>query len=1075
MSVIVSSGNSPYDVPFGQTDTGDVVISGGSMFVLSGGVADTTTVDANGKLTVDSSGTANGTTVSSGGVETVNSGGYASGTTISSGGFNFVYGSETHTTDSGGILTVFGGGTANNLTISSGGTLNVLGKITSNVKLYSGSIENISSGGSATGVPNSGTGISGGTLNVLSGGESDHTTVFSGGSLNVSSGGTAYSVTVSSGGSLNIQGTFVSSLQVSAGGSATVSSGGLLSGTGTSGTGLFGGTLNVLSGGTADLVEINSGGLEVVSSGGTISNTIVASGGKLELLGGAQLGNTPTVRAGATLEIGSGYTSNGYVVSSGVTLEVAPGGTATNTTVLAGGVLDYVSGANVTGTTGAGAVNELANVTSITASPSTELPALAAGATVSFTVDTSAPVTVNTTGGSPTLSLNDGGVATFDAAASTPTAGVFTYTVQAGDNTAELQVTGINLNGSTIIDGSGNNLYIETAPTNPSGPEIEGTLPTMDVVINGVVGEGAPVQGNQAFDQFLGFGDSNTDSGYFFTHTVSYNSTLEAQYQAAVAAGGGLPTSIGGVMNSVLLAQDYGLTAIPVGEPGGTNYAASGATVTGQLSGSLAPSVVSQIQTYLASTGGVADPNALYLISGGGNDAKIAETLVGTTAQDNYMIQQANSLAAAVETLYADGARYIIDDDQSGSGTLGAIFAATLWTDLAQAGVPFIADQVKELIKAIDADPSAYGITNIVDPPAGPFTASNPYNSANGGSNINPDPSLIAKGWAYYSTSMVSSTAGQTYLWADDEHLTAAGQQIEANSLYSEIQNAVPTVSETLTASPRLVGNSFDENTANITYQWQSLSSGQTTWVNITGATNTTYVVQPTDLGDQLRVEASYTDNAGQTATTESAPTLAVINAICFMRGTAIRTPHGACAVEMLKRGDMVLTANGQATPVHWIGHHTISMQFADPLRVLPIRIKAGALADNIPSRDLLLSPDHAIFVGDVLIQAGALVNGTSIVRETDVPDIFTYFHVELDDHSLILAENTPAETFIDNVERFAFDNWEEHKALYPEGKPIVEMPYPRAKAHRQVPRAIREKLAERAMILFGVAQDVAA
>ena len=32
-------------------------------------------------------------------------------------------------------------------------------------------------------------------------------------------------------------------------------------------------------------------------------------------------------------------------------------------------------------------------------------------------------------------------------------------------------------------------------------------------------------------------------------------------------------------MNSTLLAQDFGLTAIPVGEPGGTNYAASGATV----------------------------------------------------------------------------------------------------------------------------------------------------------------------------------------------------------------------------------------------------------------------------------------------------------------------------------------------------------------------------------------------------------------------------------------------------------------------------------------------------------------
>jgi len=97
-----------------------------------------------------------------------------------------------------------------------------------------------------------------------------------------------------------------------------------------------------------------------------------------------------------------------------------------------------------------------------------------------------------------------------------------------------------------------------------------------------------------------------------------------------------------------------------------------------------------------------------------------------------------------------------------------------------------------------------------------------------------------------------------------------------------------------------------------------------------------------------------------------------------------------------------------------------------------------------------------------VLIQAGALVNGCTILRETDVPETFTYYHVEVDGHALILAENTPAETFIDNVDRLAFDNWAEHQALYPDGKPIVEMPYPRAKAHRQVPRLVREQLARR-------------
>jgi hypothetical protein len=138
-------------------------------------------------------------------------------------------------------------------------------------------------------------------------------------------------------------------------------------------------------------------------------------------------------------------------------------------------------------------------------------------------------------------------------------------------------------------------------------------------------------------------------------------------------------------------------------------------------------------------------------------------------------------------------------------------------------------------------------------------------------------------------------------------------------------------------------------------------------------------------------------------------------------------------------------------------------MTFADKNRVTPIRIRAGALGVNVPSRDLLVSPCHAILVDGNLIQAGALVNGSSVTRLAEVPDVFTYYHIELDDHSLIFAENAPAETFVDNVDRLAFDNWAEHEALFPNGKEVPELPYSRAKSHRQVPRRTREMLAARA------------
>ena len=230
-------------------------------------------------------------------------------------------------------------------------------------------------------------------------------------------------------------------------------------------------------------------------------------------------------------------------------------------------------------------------------------------------------------------------------------------------------------------------------------------------------------------------------------------------------------------------------------------------------------------------------------------------------------------------------------------------------------------------------------------------------------------------------------------------------------------------------------------------------SGGQWTIQNATGALFTFSDIALADANATLVTSSD--DNGGTEVIT-----------ICFVAGTMIRTPRGEVAIETLRRGDMVLTSDGKARPLDWLGRQTVSSRFADPIRSWPIRVKAGAIGDNVPCRDLLVSPDHALLVEGVLMHAGALVNGTSIVRETTVPEIFVYYHIELADHSLILVENTPAETFIDNVDRMHFDNWDEHEALYPDGKPIVEMPHPRAKARRQVPMRIRAALDERANIL---------
>ena len=187
----------------------------------------------------------------------------------------------------------------------------------------------------------------------------------------------------------------------------------------------------------------------------------------------------------------------------------------------------------------------------------------------------------------------------------------------------------------------------------------------------------------------------------------------------------------------------------------------------------------------------------------------------------------------------------------------------------------------------------------------------------------------------------------------------------------------------------------------------------------------------------------------------------------CFLAGTLIATPDGARAVETLAPGDHVLLADGRAVPVRWLGVQTIVKAFVDPARSFPICIAAGALGDGLPVRDLFVSPDHALLLDGALVQAGALVNGSSVARVVEVPDSFRYFHVELDEHALLLAEGVPAESFLDTVTRRRFDNAADHEARFGSSTArIAEMAMPRVKSARQLPQATRRRLAERAATL---------
>ena len=151
----------------------------------------------------------------------------------------------------------------------------------------------------------------------------------------------------------------------------------------------------------------------------------------------------------------------------------------------------------------------------------------------------------------------------------------------------------------------------------------------------------------------------------------------------------------------------------------------------------------------------------------------------------------------------------------------------------------------------------------------------------------------------------------------------------------------------------------------------------------------------------------------------------------CFLEGTQIATPSGMASVEALAIGDQVLTANGVVRPVKWVGHrhHCAADVQAHP-NLRPVLVARDAVAPGIPARDLRVSGEHGLQIDGLIIPAAALVNDSSVRRDDSTAPV-TYYHIELADHDLVLAEGLAAETFVNVAGRALFDNGAEYDALY--------------------------------------------
>jgi len=180
-----------------------------------------------------------------------------------------------------------------------------------------------------------------------------------------------------------------------------------------------------------------------------------------------------------------------------------------------------------------------------------------------------------------------------------------------------------------------------------------------------------------------------------------------------------------------------------------------------------------------------------------------------------------------------------------------------------------------------------------------------------------------------------------------------------------------------------------------------------------------------------------------------------------------ILTERGEVRVEDLAIGDMVVTISGEAKPIKWIGRRSYAGRFIAGKRdVLPIVVRAGALAPDIPVRDLWLSPGHALLLDGVLVPAEHLVNALTILQ-ADAVDQVEYFHLEFEAHEVILAEGVPAESYVECENRQGFHNAHEFAALYPDdARASFGYCLPRLEAGMAELAVIRARLFDRATAL---------
>ena len=189
--------------------------------------------------------------------------------------------------------------------------------------------------------------------------------------------------------------------------------------------------------------------------------------------------------------------------------------------------------------------------------------------------------------------------------------------------------------------------------------------------------------------------------------------------------------------------------------------------------------------------------------------------------------------------------------------------------------------------------------------------------------------------------------------------------------------------------------------------------------INISGnyTKNNNSLYQKTD-GSNLYISASPTDTINGHQYNDA-------TIVCFLPGSLITTPSGTRAIEDLSVDDEIIAyIDGTTAPrrVTWAGqaHCTVRPGLPDDQAGYPVRILKDAIADGVPFKDMLITAEHCLFFDGKFVPARMLVNGRSIFFDKSITS-YDYYHIETEDHSVIMADGMLTESYLDTGNRRSF------------------------------------------------------